>query len=127
MARTAATAAKSKSKCGNAEGPAGYVIEQECPELDTAQQQKTLVGKTVLHAWDNATAVGWFKGTVVAGKEKITKKESEAIPRANFVVQYKRSETGVNGLHGLVACDLSERTFGTDQWWVILSEVPQGG
>jgi len=43
-----------------AEGPAGYVIEQECPELDTAQQQKTLVGKTVLHAWDNATGMRVF-------------------------------------------------------------------
>ena len=33
--------------------------------------------------------------------------DRQEVPTANFVVQYKRSETGVKGLHGLVASDLS--------------------
>jgi len=42
----------------------------------------------------NSVATGWFIGKVVGGQNKISKKELEKIPRANFVVQYKRSETG---------------------------------
>ena len=42
-----------------------------------------------------SVATGWFVGKVVAGQNKISKKELEKIPRANFVVQYKRSESGL--------------------------------
>jgi hypothetical protein len=46
-----------------------------------------------------SVATGWFIGKVVAGQNKISKKELEKIPRANFVVQYKRSESGL-GVRG---------------------------
>ena len=40
-------------------------------------------------------------------------------PTANYVVRYTPKQT--NGLiDGLVACELSARTYGASQWWVLL-------
>ena len=41
------------------------------------------------------------------------------VPTANFVVRYAAQQTG-GQLNGLVACELSPRTHGVDQWWVLL-------
>ena len=41
------------------------------------------------------------------------------VPTANFVVRYAAQQTG-GELNGLVACELSPRTHGVDQWWVML-------
>ncbi len=39
--------------------PEGYEIIDEGPALDTDEQQKALIGKMILHAWDNATGNKW--------------------------------------------------------------------
>ena len=38
--------------------PEGYgLVDVECPDLDTEEQKKKLLGRTILHAWDNATGI----------------------------------------------------------------------
>ena len=38
------------------EAPDGYkIVEEECPDVDTEEQQKTLIGQYILHAWDSKT------------------------------------------------------------------------
>jgi hypothetical protein len=37
--------------------PAGYKIIAKCSNLDTSENGKALIGKTILHAWDNATGI----------------------------------------------------------------------
>ena len=47
-------------------------------------------------------------------------------PTANFVVSYKASMTN-KALDGNVACELSARTHGPEEWWVLVERVPRGG
>ena len=49
----------------------------------------------------------------------VTPGDLRQVPTANFVVRYAAKQTG-GQLNGLVACELSPRTHGVDQWWVLL-------
>ena len=49
----------------------------------------------------------------------VTPGDLRQVPTANFVVRYAAQQTG-GELNGLVACELSPRTHGVDQWWVLL-------
>ena len=49
----------------------------------------------------------------------VTPGDLRQVPTANFVVRYAAKQTG-GELNGLVACELSPRTHGVDQWWVLL-------
>ena len=49
----------------------------------------------------------------------VTPGDLRQVPTANFVVRYAAQQTG-GQLNGLVACELSPRTHGVDQWWVLL-------
>ena len=42
---------------------------------------------------------------------------------ANFKVFYDKKITQVKKLNGIVACELSAATYGSDQWWVLLEKV----
>ena len=46
-------------------------------------------------------------------------------PTANFVVEYHKKLT-LNKLAGKVSCELSARTYGTEEWWVLV-EREKGG
>ena len=48
----------------------------------------------------------------------VTPGDLRQVPTANFVVRYAAKQTG-GELNGLVACELSPRTHGVDQWWVL--------
>ena len=88
--------------------PAGFALVPDCPPLETPQQRRALVGKMLLHGWDDGVRHGWFVG-----------RDLRQVPTANFVVRYAAKQTG-GELNGLVACELSPRTNGVDQWWVLL-------
>ena len=97
--------------------PAGFALVTECPPLETPQQRRALVGKMLLHGWDDGVRHGWFVGRVV--RSGVTPGDLRQVPTANFVVRYAAKQTG-GELNGLVACELSPRTHGVDQWWVLL-------
>jgi hypothetical protein len=97
--------------------PVGYALVPECPPLETAQQRRALVGKRLLHGWDDGVRQGWFVGRIV--RSGVTPGDLRQVPTANFVVRYAAKQTG-GQLNGLVACELSPRTHGVDQWWVLL-------
>ena len=97
--------------------PTGYSLVPECPPLETPQQRRALVGKMLLHGWDDGVRHGWFVGRVV--RSGVTPGDLRQVPTANFVVRYAAKQTG-GELNGLVACELSPRTHGVDQWWVLL-------
>ena len=67
--------------------------------------------------WDDGVRHGWFVGRVV--RSGVTPGDLRQVPTANFVVRYAAKQTG-GELNGLVACELSPRTHGVDQWWVLL-------
>ena len=97
--------------------PAGFALVPDCPPLETPQQRRALVGKMLLHGWDDGVRHGWFVGRVV--RSGVTPGDLRQVPTANFVVRYAAKQTG-GELNGLVACELSPRTHGVDQWWVLL-------
>ena len=71
----------------------------------------------LFHGWDDGVRHGWFVGRVV--RSGVTPGDLRQVPTANFVVRYAAKQTG-GELNGLVACELSPRTHGVDQWWVLL-------
>ena len=46
-------------------------------------------------------------------------------PTANFVVKYQKKFTS-NQLEGQVACELSSRLYGAENWWVLLEKDAAG-
>ena len=52
---------------------------------------------------------------------KLSTHDLAATPTANFVVKYKSAQTD-KVLQGTVACELSERLYGADVWWVLLGK-----
>ena len=56
---------------------------------------------------------------------RVTARDKREVTTANFVVRYSAKQT--NGqIDGLVACELSARTYGASQWWVLLQHSTQG-
>ena len=74
----------------------------------------------MLHAWDTDTAEGWFEGTVHS--RGVTARDLKKTPTANFVVKYYPKATDKK-LNGLVSCELSARTHGVGEWWVLIERV----
>ena len=90
---------------------------QACPPLDTRCQKRSLIGKTILYAFEEGDRCGWFVGRVA--HDRVSARDKREVPTANYVVRYTPKQT--NGLiDGLVACELSARTYGASQWWVLL-------
>ena len=97
--------------------PPGYLMVEACPPLDTRRQQRSLVGKMILYGWEDDDRTGWFVGRVA--HNRVTARDKREVTTANFVVRYSAKQT--NGqIDGLVACELSARTYGASQWWVLL-------
>jgi hypothetical protein len=97
--------------------PPGFIMVDACPPLDTRCQQRSLVGRMILYGWENDDRTGWFVGRVA--HNRLTARDKREVSTANFVVRYTAKQT--NGqINGLVACELSNRTYGVSQWWVLL-------
>ena len=97
--------------------PPGYIMVDACPALDTIRQQRSLVGKMILYGWEDDERTGWFVGRVA--HNRVTARDKREVATANFVVRYNAKQTG-GQIDGLVACELSARTYGASQWWVLL-------
>ena len=103
--------------------PPGYLMVEACPPLDTRRQQRSLVGKMILYGWEDDDRTGWFVGRVA--HNRVTARDKREVTTANFVVRYSAKQT--NGqIDGLVACELSARTYGASQWWVLLQHSGAG-
>jgi hypothetical protein len=103
--------------------PPGYLMVEACPPLDTRRQQRSLVGKMILYGWEDDDRTGWFVGRVA--HNRVTARDKREVTTANFVVRYSAKQT--NGqIDGLVACELSARTYGASQWWVLLQHSGSG-
>ena len=75
-----------------------------------------MTGKTVLYGWDSNNATGWFVGTVHSRNLSAT--DLKKVSTAKFVVKYTASMTD-GAINGNVACELSARTHGPAEWWVL--------
>ena len=104
---------------GNAIAPAGYTIEDDCPPLATELEKNNMIGKTVLYGWDSNNATGWFVGNVHSHNPSAT--DLKKTPTANFVIKYTSKMTD-GALNGNVACELSARTHGPAEWWVMVEK-----
>ena len=104
---------------GNAIAPAGYTIVDDCPPLATELEKNNMIGKTVLYGWDSKNATGWFVGTVQSRNPSAT--DLKKTPTANFVIKYMSKITD-GALNGYVACELSARTHGPAEWWVVVEK-----
>jgi len=100
-----------------AAAPPGYIMVEACPPLETRRQKRSLVGKLILYGWEADDCTGWFVGRVA--RNRVTTRDRRGVPTANYIVRYTAKQT--NGkINGLVACELSVRTYGHSQWWVLL-------
>ena len=114
------TAGSVANNIGSAEAPAGWTITKEPPALGTELELQELIGKHILYGWDSKTATGWFIGTVHS--RNVPARDLKATPSANFVVEYTSKLTG-KVLKGKASCELSARTHGTEEWWVLVEKV----
>ena len=123
-AADASTTGHSVTSClPQAVAPPGYIMVDACPALDTIRQQRSLVGKMILYGWEDDERTGWFVGRVA--HNRVTARDKREVATANFVVRYTANQT--NGqIDGLVACELSARTYGAGQWWVLLQHSGAG-
>ena len=106
-----------------AAAPPGYTMVEACPPLETRRQKRSLVGKLILYGWEDDDRTGWFVGRVA--HNRVTTRDRRGVPTANYIVRYTAKQT--NGqIDGLVACELSARTYGDSQWWVLLQRSGAG-
>ena len=78
-----------------------------------------MIVKTVLYGWGSGNATGWFVGTVHSRNLSAT--DLKKTPTANFVIKYTSKITD-GALNGYVACELSARTHGPAEWWVVVEK-----
>lgn len=108
-----------RTTIGNAVAPAGMKFVEQCPPVQSLLDRQALLGKQVFVGWDSNDIHGWFVGTVHS--TTISARDRQKTPSANFVVKYTKQRTA-NKLNGCVACELSERVYGANKWWVLLEK-----
>jgi hypothetical protein len=113
------TAGSVANNIGSAKAPGGWKIITEVPPLDTQLERQQLIGKMVLYGHDSKQASGWFLGTVQSST--VPPRDLKKTPTANFVVEYHAKMTDKK-LVGKVSCELSARTYGTTEWWVLVEK-----
>ena len=99
--------------------PVGYELVAACPPLGTEVGKNNMIGKLVLHGWDSKNATGWFMGIVQSRNLSAT--DLKKTPTADFVVKYTSKMTD-GAINGNVACELSARTHGPKEWWVMVEK-----
>lgn len=105
------------SLIGNAADPDGHMILMELPPLETEQDMQDMIAKPVLCGFETKNVMGWYMGTVHSRSLSAT--DLKRTPAANFVVKYSKAITKNKNLVGCVACELTARTHGPGEWWVL--------
>jgi hypothetical protein len=72
---------------------------------------------TLQYAFEESDRCGWFVGRVA--HNRVSVRDKREVPTANYVVRDTPRQTH-GFIDGLVACELSARTYGASQWWVLL-------
>ena len=75
----------------------------------------------VLTARVDDGAMGWFIATVVTSVVSSWYKKD--VPTANYIVEYKKAETGSRILDGKSAVELTAAKYGPEEWWLLLEPV----
>ena len=108
---------------GAAQAPTGYKILESCPRLETNEDMQKLIGKQILHAWDDKDRQGWVEGKVQS--RNVNARDLARAPTANFAVRYRKSLTvGVKKKNTIANClvahELTSRTYREKKWWVLI-------
>ena len=99
-----------------AQPPSGFTYAP-CPQLETEQQHRELIGRQVLVAHDSKAATGWYCGKIkLFGVSDAWKAN---LPNANFLIKYTKKDTG-DALQGDEARELTMRNYGPGEWWLLL-------
>ena len=109
-----------RTTIGDAVAPAGYKVVDSCPAVATAADRQDLIGKLALVGWDKDGLHGWYIGTIHS--THLNARDLGKTPSANFVIKYSSQRTA-GAINGLVACELSERTHGSTNWWVLAEKL----
>ena len=76
---------------------------------------QNLIGKHILHAWDDKDRQGWFEGRVHG--RNLTARDLARVPTANFAVRYIKSLTvGVKKTKTIAKCDVAHELTKQDIW-----------
>lgn len=103
------------------DAPSGFTYVSQCPPLQSDEDLRKLVGKYILHAFDQSGICGWFIGKVVA--RGVSARDLRTTQSANFVVMYERRLTNNPNLVGRVASTLTPDRYGGKEWWIMLEHV----
>ena len=83
---------------------------------------QNIIGKQILHAWDDKDRQGWLEGRV--HWRNLNVRDLARAPTANFAVRYINSLTvGVKKKKTAkceVAHELTSRTSCENRWWVVI-------
>jgi hypothetical protein len=84
---------------------------------------QNLIGKQILHAWDDKDKQGWFEGRVHG--RNLTARDLAHAPTANFAVRYIKSLTvGVKKTKTIAKCEVAHEltrwTYGEKNWSVVI-------
>jgi hypothetical protein len=109
---------------GSAVAPDGWTIDEVQPPLNSELEMNELIGKNILYGHDSKKAQGWFIGTIQS--RNLSPTDLKKTPTANFVVEYHAKLTDKK-LVGKVACELSARTWGPKEWWVLVQKDEVAG
>ena len=95
----------------------------EAHYVSIMKSMQKLIGKQILHAWDDKDRQGWFEGRVQS--RNLNARDCARAPTANFAVQYRNSLTvGVKKKKTIAKClvahELTSRTYGEKKWWVLI-------
>ncbi|KAL3923287.1 MAG: hypothetical protein SGPRY_004267 [Prymnesium sp.] len=93
----------------------GFKYVLGVPPLETDADLLNLVGKPILHAFDEKAIVG---GKIVA--RGVSNRDKMRTPTANSVVAYDKIITKNKELHGRVASSLVASKYGLKEWWILL-------
>ena len=106
-----------RTSIGEAMAPAGFTIVDICPGFATTAECQQFTGQLVLVGWDTDAFSGWFVGTIHSST--VSARDKLKTPMANYVIKYTAQRTG-DQIVGNVACELSPRLHGKDNWWVLI-------
>ena len=114
-------------RCGDAPllPPPGFSYVETAPQLATEGARKALVGRAVLVARIDPNATGWFPAHIQSAHVSAYDLKHNN-PKANFVVEFRRAQTGTADLVGKAPMELTAGKYGAQEWWLLLQSSGGG-